>query len=215
MYSMNVRDEPSKISALSPGTAIYPKGRQKLQDILTTAAEVLAYDGYSAFTMRNIASKLGITLRNLQYYFPTKRDLFLAVVAQMTNMELGTAKAAVDLPNMTAEERFAAFIEYSVHDNETPFVRGFQFELWALATRDEFAAECRDRMTSAYCDYIYTLVKPLTPGLSPKEQRGKSALILAMLQGTPLVHSPGVEKRYQIKDIAAKIKREALAILAS
>ena len=212
---MSIRNDTLKVSAQLRGTAIYPKGKRKLQDIITKAAEVLAYDGYSAFTMRNIASKMDITLRNLQYYFPTKRDLFKAVVEQMMEIELATAKSAVESLGMTADERFAAFIDYSIDDNETPLIRGFQFELWALATRDEFAAECRDRMTSAYCEFIYTLVKPLTPGLSTREQRCKSALILAMLQGTPLVHSKGVEKKFKMKNIAAKVRHEALAILAS
>ena len=210
---MKMRNNPPKIPVSSPGTAIYPKGIQKVQDILTTAAEVLADEGYSGFTMRNIASRLGITLRNLQYYFPTKRDLFQAVVEKMTDMELETAALAVESPGLNAEERLSTFIDYSIKDNETPLVRGFQFELWALATRDDFAAECRDRMTSTYCEYIYTLVKPLTPGLSSREQRIKSALILAMLQGTPLIHSEGVNRKYQIKNIAVKVKQEVLNIL--
>ena len=121
-------------------------------------------------------------------------------------------KAIAPLPCVTLP-RLSAFIDYSIKDNETPLVRGFQFELWALATRDDFAAECRDRMTSTYCEYIYTLVKPLTPHLSSREQRIKSALILAMLQGTPLIHSDGVNKKYQIKNIAVKVKQEVLNIL--
>ncbi len=213
MHTMKERSDPPNTSASSPGTAIYPKGKQKLQDILTTAAEVLADEGYSAFTMRNIASRLEITLRNLQYYFPTKKDLFQAVVEKMTDMELETARLAVESPGLNAEERLSAFIDYSIKDNETPLVRGFQFELWALATRDHFAEECRDRMTSTYCEYIYTLVKPLTPNLSSREQRIKSALILAMLQGTPLIHSEGVDRKYQIKNIAVKIKQEVRKIL--
>lgn len=210
---MNVLKAPSKIPASSPGTAVYPKGKQKLQDILKAAAEVLAYDGYSAFTMRNIASKLGITLRNLQYYFPTKRDLFQAVVERMIDMELETARIAVESPGLSAEERFATFIEYSIKDNETPLIRGFQFELWALATRDKFAADCRDRMTSAYCEYIHSLVKPLTPHFSNQEQRIKSSLILAMLQGAPLVHSEGMNKKFKVKNISAKVLKEALNLL--
>jgi len=198
---MKMRNNPPKIPVSSPGTAIYPKGMQKVQDILTTAAEVLANEGYSAFTMRNIASRLGITLRNLQYYFPTKQDLFQAVVEKMTDMELETAGIAVESPGLNAEERLSAFIDYSIKDNETPLVRGFQFEL------------CRDRMTSTYCEYIYSLVKPLTPDLSSRQQRIKAALILAMLQGTPLIHSEGVNKKYQIKNIAVKVKQEVLNIL--
>ncbi len=212
---MNKRNRQSEAAAPPPGTAIYPKGKQKRQAILTTAAKVLAYDGYSAFTMRNIASTMGITLRNIQYYFPTKRDLFRAVVEQMTELELESARAAVESPDMTATERLDAYLAYHIEDMQIPLVRGFEFELWAMATRDDFARECRDRMTSVYCEFIFTLIKPLTPGLGAKEQRNKSALILAMLQGLPLIYSDGVAEKFQIKGHTEKIRQGVLALLAS
>ena len=212
---LNVKPDTSQISALSPGTAIHPKGKQRVQDILDVATEVLAFDGYSAFTMRNIASKLNISLRNLQYYFQTKNSLFQAVVERMINLELKSAQAAINQPGLKPEERFNAFIDYSIRDNETPLIRGFQFELWAMATRHKFAEICRDKTTTAYCDFIFTLIKPLTPNLSANERRGKAAIILAMLQGTPLIHGKGVNNGLKIKDIEECVKKEALAILKS
>lgn len=211
----SLKPDVSDIASLSPGTAIHPKGKQRVQEILDVATEVLAYDGYSAFTMRNIASKLDISLRNLQYYFQTKNSLFQAVVERMINLELKTAQAAIDQSKLTPEERFISFIEYSIRDNETPLIRGFQFELWAMATRDKFAEKCRDNTTSAYCDFIFNLIKPLTPNLSDKVRREKSAIILAMLQGTPLIHGKGVNKDIKMKDLEKRVKKEALAILKS
>ena len=73
---MNPKTDITNISALSPSTEVHSKSKQRVQDILDTATEVLAFEGYSASTMRNIASKLDISLRNLQYYFQTKGKLF-------------------------------------------------------------------------------------------------------------------------------------------
>ena len=204
----------SDIPVLSPSTAVYSKGKQRVQEILQVATEVLAYEGYSAFTMRNIASKQGISLRNLQYYFQTKNKLFKAVVEGMKDRELHSAKLAIEQKDMSHEDRFRAFIDYSIEDNDTTLIRGFQFELWALATRDEFAEQCRDEMTSAYCEFIYGLIKPLTPKLTAQQQRHKSAVILAMLQGSPLISGKGVSKQFKAK-IAQWIKAEAFAILES
>ena len=211
----SLKPDVSEISALSPGTAIHSKGKQRVQEILNVATEVLAFDGYSAFTMRYIASKLNISLRNLQYYFQTKNSLFQAVVERMINLELKSAQTAIGQSGLTPEERFNSFINYSIRDNETPLIRGFQFELWAMATRHEFAELCRDKTTSAYCDFIFTLVEPLTPNLSTKERKEKSAIILAMLQGIPLIHGKGVNKDLKMKDIEKRVKKEALAILKS
>ena len=66
----------STIAAFAPGTAVHAKGKQRVNDIVHTATRVLAFEGYSNFTMRGIAAKAGIALKNLQYYFPTKDSLF-------------------------------------------------------------------------------------------------------------------------------------------
>ncbi len=210
---MNIQPDPAKVSALSPGTAVYSKGRQKLHEILKVATEVLAFKGYSAFTMRNIASRLGITHRNLQYYFKTKSSLFQAVVEYMIELELQTAREAVDREDLTPEDKFSAFIKYSIRDNEIPLIRGFQFELWALATRDKFAAECRDRTTNAYCDFIVSLIEPLTPRLSEAERNSKAAIILSLLQGSPLITNLGGNGSVDIENIEQSFLDEAFAIL--
>lgn len=198
----------------SRGSAVYTKGKQRKQQILRIAMDVLAFRGYSQFTMRNIASRAGITLRNLQYYFRTKRDLFRAVVEQMILVELESARNAIASPTMTSEERFRAFIDYSIRDNESPLVSGFQFELWALATRDDFARACSDRMTSVYCEFICDLIEPLTPHLTPRERRNKSAIIQSMLQGAPLISGPHLDPKFRIRNLARKMEMEALHLLA-
>lgn len=200
----------SDIAALTPGTAVHAKGKQRVLEILRIATEVLAFEGYSAFTMRRIAARCGITLHNLQYYFKTKDQLFTAVVEQMQKAELESGRLAVGRPDLSAEDRFKAFIDYSIRDNQEPLIRGFQFELWALATRDPFAARCRDRMTKVYCDFILKLVKPLAPDLPLQEQRKKAAMILALLQGFPLIVGEGVDIQFPTGNLEKRLSEELL-----
>ena len=192
---------------------MHAKGKQRVQEILRIAADVLAFEGYSAFTMRKIASRCGITLHNLQYYFKTKRKLLAAVVDEVQKSELESGLLAIDLPGLTAEERFKAFVDYSIKDNQDPFIRGFQFELWALATRDAFAAKCRDRMTKVYCDFILQLVQPLAPDLSLSEQRKKAAMILALLQGFPLIVGKGVDIQFPVGNLEKRLNMELLEFI--
>lgn len=203
----------SAIAVLAPGTAVHAKGRQRVREIIATATAVLAFEGYSAFTMRNVATKLGISLRNLQYYFQTKSDLFRAVVEQMLNSELQSGRVATERADLSPIERFREFIDYSLRDNQDPLIRGFQFELWALATRDPFAAKCRDLMTKTYCDFILKLVQPLTPDLTPAQQRKKAAMILALLQGAPLIVGRGVHASFAAGDLQRSLRDELLAIV--
>ena len=203
----------SEIAALAPGTAVHSKGRKRVQEIITTATRVLAFEGYSAFTMRNIAAKMGISLRNLQYYFQTKSDLFQAVVEQMLRSELASGRMAVDHARLSPMDRFKKFIDYSIRDNQDPLIRGFQFELWALATRDRFAAKCRDRMTGMYCEFILKLVQPLTPDLPLAQQRQKAAVILALLQGVPLILGKGVNINFSTGNLQGRLREEILQIV--
>ncbi|MFT5133515.1 MAG: AcrR family transcriptional regulator [Gammaproteobacteria bacterium] len=212
---MNSKLKVADITTLVPSTAVYSKGKKRVQEILEVATEVLAFEGYSAFTMRNIASKSGMTHRNLQYYFKTKSSLFQAVVERMIDLELKSAHAALDQPKLSPEEKFSVFIDCSIRDNEVPLIRGFHFELWAMATRDDFAAECRDKTTIVYCDFISTLIEPLTPGLNDYDRHSKAAIILSMLQGLPLIRSAYRSKKLKVKKIEEKIKQEAIAILSS
>lgn len=207
------RKKPSKIAALTPGTAVHEKGKQRVQEILKIATEVLAFEGYSEFTMRKIASRCGITLHNLQYYFKTKSQLFTAVVEQMQQAELDSGRMVVERADMSPEERFRAFVDYSIRDNQQPLIRGFQFELWARATRDPFAAKCRDRMTQVYCDFILKLVQPLAPNRPLQEQRKKAAMILALLQGFPLIVGEDVDIRFPVGNLEKRLSEELLQFI--
>jgi len=200
----------ARISRLSPGTAIHSKGKQRVQEILRVATNVLAFEGYSNFTMRGIASKCGMTLRNLQYYFQSKNDLFQAVVDRRIEEDIESARSVVETPGLSPEERFLAFVDLSILENTSPLVRGFQFELWALATRDRFASQCRDRATTTYCEFIYKLIKPLAAKQSSIVLRNKSAIVLAMLQGAPLITGEGVNLKFNTRRLKEELKREAL-----
>jgi AcrR family transcriptional regulator len=199
-----------QVAALAPGTAVLDKGRARVHEILTAAVDILAYEGYSAFTMRAIAARCGITLRNLQYYFKTKADLFRAVVELRLAEDLASARAVIERADLSAEERFLAFVDLSIEENTSALVRGFQFELWARANRDPFAASCRDRMTKAYCEFIYQLIRPLSRGDSPAALREKAAILLATLQGVALVVGRDTDVGVQATRIRRRLRTEAL-----
>lgn len=199
-----------QIRDLAPGTAVHGKGKKKVEEILKVATDILAYEGYSNFTMRRIANRAGITLRNVQYYFNTKENLFQAVIEQRLKRDIETATKFIENDKLSAEERFMAFVDLSLEENTTPFIRNLQFELWALANHDSFAARCRDHMTTVYSNFIYELIKPLTQGQSEKTQREKAVILLSMLQGFPLVEGSDINIEFAIGNLRKLFREEAL-----
>ena len=66
--------------AAASATALSAKGRRRRAQILDVARWGLLREGYDNLAMRQVAKTCGIALKNLQYYFPTKEDLFAGIV---------------------------------------------------------------------------------------------------------------------------------------
>ncbi|TQV79175.1 TetR/AcrR family transcriptional regulator [Denitrobaculum tricleocarpae] len=58
-----------------------PKGEARRDAIEVEGRRMLLEEGYARVSLRAIAMRLGISVGNLQYYFPTKDDLVEAVIA--------------------------------------------------------------------------------------------------------------------------------------
>src|SRR6184192_4773516 len=54
------------------------------EQIIQAAADSLLENGYSGTSVRAIASKAGVAIANLQYYFPTKSELLVEAWRYLT-----------------------------------------------------------------------------------------------------------------------------------
>ncbi|MEL7016025.1 MAG: TetR family transcriptional regulator [Pseudomonadota bacterium] len=71
------------------------KGEHRKSIILDRARDVLIRDGFAKFTVRDVAAAAGISLGNLQYYFPSRDDL----VASVIETELTASFAIIEAVN--------------------------------------------------------------------------------------------------------------------
>jgi AcrR family transcriptional regulator len=58
----------------------YPKGEAKRAEILQTALEVFATEGYRGTSLRKVAARCGLSLPGLMHYFDSKEDLLTQVL---------------------------------------------------------------------------------------------------------------------------------------
>ena len=70
------------------------QGEETRRAILLTAAREFARNGYRQTRIADIIAELGITPQLLYSYFPTKRDLFAAVVPRVSRRDDGHHRAA-------------------------------------------------------------------------------------------------------------------------
>lgn len=62
------------------GRGSYAKGVAKRDEILTTALEVIATNGYHKTTVKELAAAVGLSQAGLLHYFETKEELFVEII---------------------------------------------------------------------------------------------------------------------------------------
>src|SRR5437588_8549401 len=64
--------------------------------IVRAAAETLLENGYAGTTVRTIASRAGVAIGNLQYYFPTKSELLVEAWRYLTGRSVEQLRQALN-----------------------------------------------------------------------------------------------------------------------
>src|SRR3977135_4456281 len=75
--------------AVLPGSGLSQK-----ELIIRAAAESLLENGYAGTSVRSIASRAGVAIGNLQYYFPTKSELLVEAWRYLTARSVNELRAA-------------------------------------------------------------------------------------------------------------------------
>lgn len=144
---------------------------------MEATAKLLMEEGSEGLTLRKVASRCGISLSNLQYYYPGKTALLQAMAAHFFRV---------------CEERVLAERDKVLHDDPASaqvflkrlltlmivcelddFYHVLFRELWALAARDATLAE---GMRTYYCRYAAWLTSQINE-LFPRAETITSLLI--------------------------------------
>ena len=70
--------------------------RTTRDQIVRAAAEALLEDGYADTSVRSIATRAGVAIGNLQYYFPTKAELLVEAWRDLTSRSLQELEATLN-----------------------------------------------------------------------------------------------------------------------
>ena len=109
------------------------------EQILAAAREVFVADDYAHASMEAVARSAGVTTGLVNHYFGTKRDLYLAVVADLA---AGLPEMVdTDLPDLALEE----LIALNWPGSSTPSSATTRFSRCCSAARAASAATPRSR----------------------------------------------------------------------
>jgi AcrR family transcriptional regulator len=182
------------------------KGEGRVREILQVGRLLFATEGYSGFTMRTVATRVGMKLGNLQHYYKTREQLLQAVLEQVMFSYDGHYLRLPGAQNGSAHKRFTAIIRFLIEDLKNPLTSRTFMELWALAERHKFAAAIMDKMYSHHRENIAALIHDLNPKLPPDERALRAALIATQIEGLNLLLARGKPKHKELKGL----EKEAL-----
>ena len=159
-------------------------GKARRQKIIDETAALLVEKGYDSLTMRDVAARAGIRVGNLHYYFPTRKELFLAVFEKESS---GYAKSVSEAVNAASSRlgRLTAIVDTGFSVFNKP-----EDKLWrillAVAQHDSEAAEIFARENCIYHAATALELKRIAPELTDQRASHSARLIWALLDGLAL-----------------------------
>src|ERR1700722_624222 len=166
-----------------PGTARYPKGKERVEMILNAAKNVLVKEGYSGLTMRNVAAGAGTTVGNLQYYYADKDSLLRDLLQYMVHGFFEDFNSILQDSRRTAEEKLVAYIDcifaaFSIEDKGK-----FYPEFWAWSNHDATAAKLLEEMYETGFVSLHGIIREMNPKLTAREVKDMSITIVGSIEG--------------------------------
>lgn len=188
------------------------RGKERVVEILAAARALFIHGGYAEVTMRQVSERVGISLSNVQHYFPTREALLQGLLNEvMTSYD--PAYAGITAGISGAKERLEAVIRYLITDARNPETEKLFVEIWSIATRDEMARRMVDQMYSHHRRNIENLIAAANPTLSKRRISLRAAVIAMQIEGLMLLISDAKPKHAELAGIESECVAAILRIV--
>lgn len=188
---MTVRKEPSPRKRRASGAAssmghpadgLRAQGLRTRNAIIRAARKLLLESGPMAFSLRAVALRAGISVSNLQYYFPTRSAVLRAVMLPAIDTYFDALKRALQ-SNASPRATIDAILHQSVQDAKDSEYISLWWHFFSFASADpECAQMCNDwydTLTSQVADLIHAA----NPARGAAESAHIAVLLISMLDG--------------------------------
>lgn len=187
------------------------KGEKRKHQILTLAKKTLISNGTESLILRDIAHQLGITHGNLQYYFPTKNDLLIAIFNQEINTYTESMRLAVAATS-TKRARLDAIVDSAITELTKPEAALWQI-MGALANHHHEMAKAKKEANDAYIQALSEEIAPISPQLSEKRRLHIAQIINVIMDGLSVQFSHTDVDCIELRTLIREIKVALFALL--
>ena len=198
-------------NARSNGKGIRPKGQQRRQRIIEVAKQILIDNGSDGLILRDVAEQVGITHGNLQYYFPTKDDLLMAIFDQEVEKYTEGMKVAVS-QSSTKRGRLDAIIDSGIAELKTPET-ALWYLMMSLANHNPEMAAILKKENDLYEEVLAEELGLISSNLSAQRRRHIARIVHAILDGLGIQYTYEDPDSPEMRALANEVKVALFALL--
>jgi AcrR family transcriptional regulator len=179
--------------------------------VLDATEARLLEQGADGVSVRAVAEALGMSVGNLQYYFPTRAALLDAVFRRHAD-RFRDDLAALVTTGMQPRAVLAAVVDHWLATQARAEQRLF-WSLWAISAHDDAA---RATMTSVYrelLDFLAAQLRALHPTLSRDESVRRAAAIAALVDGASLYVGFGRRPSRALRRLHDEVRADVALII--
>ncbi|PLW83621.1 hypothetical protein CWI75_04530 [Kineobactrum sediminis] len=200
-------------TGLRRGTAQRRAGKETAARIVQAAQEVLSEKGHTRFSMRNVAEQAGVSLANVQYYFPRQEDLVKAIFDDLGSRYRSAYTECLKAAGPSAQERFEAVLRFNLGDITDARTKRFFLQLWALLSNfEEACGELLEQLYAVDIEQLNEHISALDPTADAREITTRSTLLAAMIEGLMVVLGNRSPDSPETRALLERAHQQGLAI---
>jgi AcrR family transcriptional regulator len=189
------------------------QGLRTRNAVVRVARKLLLERGSLEFSLRAVAIGAGISISNLQYYFPTRLAVVRAVMEPIIAAYLDSLKRALDI-SASPREALDVLLKRALHDAKDPKGTALWWHFVSLASTDPDCARLVDEWYDTLTRGIARLIRAVNPQCKAADSLHVSSLVIAMADGLALRFGAGRRKYDSLRGLDARFLTTANHLIA-
>lgn len=206
------RETAGKASSEASTNNLRAQGLRTRNAIVDVAKKVLLEGGGLEFSLREVAARAGISISNLQYYFPTRLAVLRAVVEPLIDAYLTDLRSAF-ARNLPPHETINALLEQAFRETKNAETSALWWHFISFAVIDEECSRLLDEWYETLTGEIAQLIRAAYPEYSMADCLHRATLLIAMTDGLNYQLGAGRRKRNYTRGLDKKFLAAAECLL--
>ncbi|RBB42306.1 TetR/AcrR family transcriptional regulator [Burkholderia reimsis] len=177
-------------AAASNTDGLRAQGLRTRNTIIRVARKLLLEGGPLEFSQRAVAAAAGISVSNLQYYFPTRIAVLRAVIEPVIQAYLDDMKRAIS-SDASPRDVFEEIMQRSVSDAKDAKYNALFRHLLSFAATDAECFKLYDEWYATLTRDLAQLLRAVNPAFSAADSRHAATMLIALADGLAMQYGTG------------------------